>query len=204
LLASITPLGERSRRSRWGVTVSALILGATGGGAALGLAFGTLGSVTIARLDLTALATAVAFAAVVGVGIAVDRGVFAISIPTFKRQVAKEWMTEFRGWVYGLGFGIQLGVGFATIVTSAATYTAFAAAFLAQTPARGAAIGGVYGLIRGAVNLAAWRINSPEQLLRFHHALEQQGAAVARPTVIVEAGAIAIAVVGTVVIGGIG
>ena len=43
MLASITPLGERGRRSRWSVTVSAFALGATLTGTLAGAALGALG-----------------------------------------------------------------------------------------------------------------------------------------------------------------
>ncbi|HZE04135.1 MAG TPA: hypothetical protein VE127_02860, partial [Solirubrobacteraceae bacterium] len=47
MLASITPLGERGRHSRWGLTVTAFLLGATLAGAAAGAALGTVGSVVL-------------------------------------------------------------------------------------------------------------------------------------------------------------
>ena len=43
MLGSITPLGERGRGSRWGVTVAAYLVGSAAGGAALGASLGTLG-----------------------------------------------------------------------------------------------------------------------------------------------------------------
>jgi len=44
MLGSITPLGERGRGSRWGVTVSAYLMGSAVGGAALGAMLGWIGS----------------------------------------------------------------------------------------------------------------------------------------------------------------
>ena len=44
---------------------------------------------------------------------------------------------EFRGWVYGLGYGAQLGLGVSTVVSSAATYVALLAALLCATPRPG-------------------------------------------------------------------
>src|SRR5205085_1928502 len=43
MLASITPLGERGRRSTWSVTVTAFAAGATGAGAAAGAGGGAAG-----------------------------------------------------------------------------------------------------------------------------------------------------------------
>ena len=44
MLASITPLGERSRGFSWHVTVTAFAVGALGAGALAGAALGTIGS----------------------------------------------------------------------------------------------------------------------------------------------------------------
>src|SRR2546421_11015681 len=46
MLASITPLGERGRSSRWHVTVAFFVAGSTISAAALGLVAATLGSLT--------------------------------------------------------------------------------------------------------------------------------------------------------------
>ena len=60
-----------------------------------------------------------------------------LRVPGPRRQVNERWLDEYRGWVYGLGFGAQLGLGVTTIVTSAATYVALFAALLSGTPAAG-------------------------------------------------------------------
>src|ERR671936_530293 len=43
MLASITPLGEWSRNSRWGVTVTAFVAGSTSAGLAAGATLGAVG-----------------------------------------------------------------------------------------------------------------------------------------------------------------
>ena len=60
------------------------------------------------------------------------------------------------GWVYGAGFGAQLGLAFATIVTASATWIAFACALLSGCPSAGLrSIGAIFGLARALPLLAA-------------------------------------------------
>src|SRR5436305_1285250 len=143
MLASITPLGERGRGSTWGWTVAAFLTGATMAGAAAGALLGVLGDVVLgagvdAQTRLVVLAGALAVAALVELR--------APRVPGPRRQVNERWLDEFRGWVYGAGFGAQLGLGLTTVVTSAATYVAFLAAFLVGGAGRGALVVGVFGL----------------------------------------------------------
>ena len=161
MLSSITPLGERGRRNRFAVTVTAFVAGAIVGGAAMGGALGALGSLLPTRSD-TMDAVFVALLALGGLALDLSR------VPTIKRQVDEDWLGRYRGWVYGFGYGAQLGVGLATIVTSAATYVAFALAFLSGSFAVGALIGVTFGAVRGLSLLLARRVETPEQLRRFH------------------------------------
>jgi MFS family permease len=182
LLASITPLGERGRNSHWSVTSSALIVGATAGGLVLGGLCGLVGHETVHRVTANTNVPTFTLAAAAALACAFDFGVFGLEIPAVRRQVSKEWLTEFRGWVYGLGFGVQLGIAFATIVTSALTYLVFIAAVVSGTPLRGAILGAVFGLGRGLFNLVGFRIKRPDQLLALHDALTQRERLVALET----------------------
>ena len=163
MLASITPLGERGRQSHWGVTVFALALGATAAGALVGALAGLIGQ--LARLgaaDVHVRLGLLAGAALVTTALELRR------VPGPRRQVDERWLDRYRGWVYGLGYGAQLGVGLATVITSAATYLAVIAALLSARPAYGAVIVGAYGAIRGLTPLAAAGVRSPEQLFALH------------------------------------
>jgi hypothetical protein len=159
MLGSITPLGERSRGRRWGVTVTAFALAAVGagaaGGAVLGEAGGRAGLAAGTRTGLLALAVTAA--------IAVDL-VPGLHPPGPRRQVNEEWLHRYRGWVYGAGFGLQLGLGVTTIVTTAAVYATIAAAVLAGTAAGGAAVGAAFGAARALTLLASARVREPPAL----------------------------------------
>jgi hypothetical protein len=177
MLASITPLGERSRQSTWAVTVTAFLFGASAAGAAAGAALGAAGGAVIgagaglgdgvsASVRLTALAVALLL------GIALE--LLPHRIPGPWRQVDERWLRQYRGWVYGLGFGAQLGLGVATVVTSTATYVAILAAVLAGDAGDGALVLGLYGAVRGATPLAAAWVRRPDQLMALHAGLERR------------------------------
>src|SRR5436190_5073676 len=127
MLGSITPLGERSRGKRWGITVTAFALAATAAGAGLGAVLGAAGGL----VELSATARTGLLAAAVAVAVAVDL-VPGLRAPGPRRQVNEAWLQRYRGWVYGAGFGLQLGLGVTTIVSTAAVYAAGAAALLAE------------------------------------------------------------------------
>lgn len=157
MLTSITPLGELGKRQRWGVTATAYVLGSVLGGAVLGSVLGGLGSAVLrpSRALLLVAAVACALAA-----LADARGL----MPRGRRQVDEDWLTRYRGWVYGLGFGFQLGLGVVTVVTSAATYAFVVLALLTADPAGGLALGTAFGLVRALPVLAVRRATSPELL----------------------------------------
>lgn len=166
MLSSITPLGERSRGSVWGVTVACFVVASAIAGTALGWLLGLLGSVLLE--DVSGDVRLVILAGAIAIGLALDLGIGGARLPTVRRQVNENWLGAYRGWVYGAGFGLQLGAGAATIVTTSAVYISLLAALLAADPAAGAAIGGTFGLLRGTTILAAARVRSPDRLLTFN------------------------------------
>jgi hypothetical protein len=196
MLASITPLGERGRRSKWGITVTAFMIGATVAGAAFGAALGLLGGMALdgtvsIRMRLVLL-TGVLVAAV-----AID--LLLDVVPGPRRQVNERWLDEFRGWVYGIGFGAQLGLGVTTIVTSAATYVAIAAAVLVGGPVGGAIVLGCYGAVRGAMPLLAARVDHPEALIAMHRRIDRWRAPAGRLSTVSLAGVLVVAAAGSLV-----
>lgn len=164
MLASITPLGERGRGNRYTTTVAWHLAGALVGGALAGLLAGAAGSV-VPLSDRVATEGAIA---VVLLAFAFDARLGGLRLPTVRRQVNERWLDRYRAWVYGAGFGFQLGTGIATIVTTAATYAWIALSVLAGDGRGGAAIGAVFGTVRGASVLAAARVRTPAQLVELH------------------------------------
>ena len=166
MLASITPLGERGRRSNWSVTVTAFLIAATAAGVAAGALLGALGDVALpAHPGLAVLLVAIAIAIIVD---GLPRGV-----PGPRRQVDERWLDDYRGGVYGAGYGAQLGLGVTTVVSSAATYVAILAALLTASAPAGAIVLGCYGAVRGLTPLAAAGVRSERRLIDFHRGLQR-------------------------------
>ena len=87
----------------------AFVLGATAAGAALGAVIGAA-RVAARRWQRTARLAALAVAALAAIALDARR----LRVPGPNRQVNERWLDEYRGWVYGLGFGAQLGLGITT------------------------------------------------------------------------------------------
>ena len=143
MLTSITPLGERGRGRDWRTTTAWYLAGSTIGGLGVGVVAGTIGSF-FPTLDAS-VALIAAGVALVGT-VALDRR--ATPIPGPRRQVNEEWLTRYRGWYCGFGFGLQLGAGVTTIVTTTTVYATLFVAALTQSSVAGALVGGAYGLMR--------------------------------------------------------
>lgn len=162
MLASITPLGERSRNQRWWVSAVALLVGGATAGALLGAALGTLGGLLPLDTRERLFALGLVLAAAAGAD------ALLAAVPSHRRQVDDTWLRRYRGWVYGAGFGLQLGSGLATTVTTAAVYATIGALALAPDALAGAAVGLVFGAVRGAGPLFTARVGDPAALARFH------------------------------------
>jgi hypothetical protein len=192
MLGSITPLGERGRGRRWGWTVALYVASSSLAGTAIGAASGLAGAALVRSVP--GAVRAASLAALVVIGVALDRRLLGLSLPTTRRQVNEEWLSRYRGWVVGVGFGAQLGAGIVTVVTSSTTYAALIAAFLSGRPAIGAAIGATYGALRGAALLLAAGVRRPQDLAAVDGALRRwSGASTA--AAIVGQGTVAVALV---------
>jgi hypothetical protein len=192
MLASITPLGERGRGSRWAITIVAFASAATVAGAALGALLGAAGGTLSGAVSdegrLAVLAVMLAAAAALDLR--------SRRVPGPRRQVNERWLDEYRGWVYGAGYGGQLGVGFTTVVMSSATYVAVGAAILSGRASEGALMMGCYGAIRGVTPLIGARVNTPAALLRLHRALGRWADPVRQAALIALVASVGVALVG--------
>ncbi len=167
MLTSISPLGERARGNRWWLTVGWLSLGAVVGGAVVGVALGVAGQFLAGSLSdgarLAVLAGACAAAAAWDMS---GRG-----LPG-RRQVNEDWLVAYRSWVYGAGFGLQLGAAVATVVNTALVPLFMLAALLAGDMTAGLAIGAAFGAARGASMALSGRVRTTDDLRQLHRRLD--------------------------------
>lgn len=199
MLSSIHPLGERAKGQRWAVTAGAHVVGAVLGGALVGLAAWTVGMPLRALLGDPARIAVVLLAAVVAT-VVEARPAWPVPLPGLRRQVDDRWLTTYRGWVYGFGFGLQLGAGVLTFVRSAAIPLALLAAGLVGPWWAALAIGSTFGTVRGLSLLAAAGVTDGDRLRALHQRVEGYGAR-ARTGGVVMLGAAA-AATGTVLAAG--
>ncbi|CAN5783480.1 hypothetical protein BH23ACT4_BH23ACT4_05540 [soil metagenome] len=176
LQAQIHPLGERSRGNVWGVTMAAFTVGSMAAGAALSSLLGLVGGALFDFGDSALW--------IVG-GLALTAGALDLSPLkpwTPRRQVNENWIGRYRGWVYGTGFGMQLGVGFAVFVMSWGYWAMLAIAFVSGSAAIGALLGATFGVGRGLLLLLSRRSTTTERLHSFHRTMMRYKTVVFRAT----------------------
>lgn len=172
MLSSITPLSENGRGNRYWATVTWFVLGAVLGGATLGAVAG-LGALLVSATAMTYAASAVLVLVAGLITVASDLGVGGFRLPANPRQVERTWLDRFRSWVYGLGFGWQLGAGVATYVMSSSIYLMVVTAAATGEPLLAMGIVTLFGFLRGLAVLPAFRVNTPADLTALHRRIER-------------------------------
>jgi hypothetical protein len=117
--------------------------------------------------------------------------------PGVQRQVDEQWLTAYRGWVYGAGYGVQLGAAVVTIVTTWTVYAMVALALLTGSWSGGLVIGLVFGVARAVPVLALSGVHDRGALRRFHVRFQ----AVREPARAASIGALAVLATGVLVAG---
>jgi len=191
MLSTITPLSEAAKGNTYRSTAAWFIGGATLGGATLGgvmaVAAAGVGSFHVSATLLAGVALVAAATAA-----ASDGGVGGVRLPIHRRQVNERWLDHYRPWVYGAGFGWQIGNGLSTYITTAAVYLMVVLGVLTGDPWAALAVGVAFGALRGLAVLLTRRLTSPPALRAFHQRFTAAGSTVGRGVIAVE---LAVAVV---------
>ncbi len=178
MISAINPLSERSRGNRFSLTAGWFVFGSVLGGLLLGSAAGLLAGALRPLADHPGVSLWAGAVACL-VALAADRRVAGFQLPLHPRQVNELWLTQYRRWLYAAGFGVQIGIGFATYIMTAATYLVLALAALTGSPALAVAIGATFGLVRGLAVLLSARCRSAQALRQLHLLAEPARTAVA-------------------------
>lgn len=187
MLSTITPLAERGRGHRYRSTAAWFVVGATVGGATLGAVMAA-GAAAVGAAHLGPAAAGALAAAGAALAAASDARLTGRSLPIHRRQVNELWLDQFRPWVYGAGFGWQIGCGLATYIMTAGVYLTILLSVLTGRPAVALAIGVLFGVVRGLAVLLSAPITSPAALVAFHRWFDPLGERVRRSVVGVLAG----------------
>jgi hypothetical protein len=170
MLATITPMAERARGHRYRSTALWFVTGAVVGGAMLGLATAVVAELAgVVDTGPTTLAALAAIASVVAA--ASDARIGGFQLPVHHRQVNERWLDGFRPWVYGAGFGWQIGTGVVTYIKTADVYLVVVVAALTGDPAVALGVGALFGLVRGCAVFLGRNVTSPEALAGLHRRL---------------------------------
>jgi hypothetical protein len=167
MLSSITPLAEHGRGHRYRTTACWFVAGSIVGGTSLGLVTALVAAgIGAAGLSSMTLGTLALIACLVAA--ASDASTIGFRLPVHHRQVNERWLDQFRPWVYGAGFGWQIGAGVATYIKTSAVYLMIALSVFAGDPWLAVGVGALFGLVRGLAVFLGRRITTPAALADFH------------------------------------
>lgn len=173
MLSSIHPFGERSRNNRFINTAIAHVLGSTSGGLVLGFLASLLGALLLVVVPIPSTIRIVLLVLAAAGATVLEATHRERLLPTRTRQVDENWIQQYRGWVYGGGFGAELGFGISTIITTTLIHLLVLTMVLLGDIVAGSVLGSLFGLVRGATVLTAARVDSAERLRAFHLRLDQ-------------------------------
>jgi hypothetical protein len=182
MLSQLNPVAERSRGQRFRVTATWFVVGSVLGGVTLGAGMLALAAIVDA-IGVSATATFGAVAVIALVCAAIDARLLPFAPPFIRRQVNEYWLPRYRGWVYGLGFGWQIGTGVTTYVMTSAVFAMVLVGGLSADPlvAFGAAI--LFSLVRGVAVFATDRCLTFDALAAFHRRFDAVGIVVRRAVI---------------------
>jgi hypothetical protein len=189
MLSTITPFAERSRGHRYAVTASWFVAGSVLGGLTLGgLAAGLAAAVAATGVSAGSVWLSGTVALGAALTAAIDADGFGELIPIWRRQVNDQWLARYRSWVYGVGFGWQIGVGIATYIMTAAVFLLVLMAATSISPLDAVALCVLFGLARGLAVLLTAKADTPERLRTLHRRFDAAGPAVRVAVIGVQAG----------------
>jgi hypothetical protein len=170
MLSMLTPFGESGRGSRYPVAATTFIVAAVVGGACLGV-LPAAAALAIHAAGLGAAQTSAVVVAAALLTLAGDTGI--LPTPRIPRQVNESWFGQYRAWVYGFGYGWQLGAGVTTYAMTTAIYLMLVLAALSGSALTAVAVCAGFGAIRGVTILLGVRLVDPDAIRVLHHRFDR-------------------------------
>lgn len=99
MLSTITPMAEKARGHRYGVTATWFVAGAVVGGTTMG-AVAALLALGVAAVDPSVAATWGAVAVLAALTAGIDAGAFGRRPPFFRRQVDDAWLSTYLSLIH--------------------------------------------------------------------------------------------------------
>lgn len=186
MLSTITPMAEAGRGHSFRSTSVWFVIGSVAGGLTLGGVMAGI-ALIVASLEATSTVALWIAAAAALVAAASDGRVAGFHLPGHDRQVNERWLDRYRSWVYGAGFGWQIGVGLATYIMTAGVYLLILMGGLSAKPWTAVALGGLFGVVRGLAVYLAAGLDSGENLLSFHARFESWREPVRQSMIVLQA-----------------
>ena len=186
MLSTITPLGEAGRGHDFRSTSTWFVVGSVMGGVTLGLLMAGLARIADGLGATPDLVWGIITAAALTTA-ASDGRVGGFHLPGHDRQVNERWLDQYRPWVYGAGFGWQIGVGLGTYIMTAGVYLLILVGGLTADPLLAVFLGALFGLSRGLAVFLASGFDSTEKVLAFHERFERMREPVRRATIVTQA-----------------
>jgi hypothetical protein len=186
MLSTITPMAEAGRGHRFRSTSVWFVIGSVAGGLTLGGLMAAI-ALAVAALEATTTTALWIVAAASLIAAVSDGRISGFHLPGHDRQVNERWLDQYRSWVYGGGFGWQIGVGLATYIMTAGVYLLILMGGLTASPWIAIALGGLFGLVRGLAVYLAAGLDSGEKLLVFHERFESWREPVRQSMIVVQA-----------------
>lgn len=165
MVGTITPMVDGRQRKLAAAAIH--VVGATAGGAFLGVALGFAGWLLLWRIDIhlpAVLWTVGLVSLVYGFH---EIGVLEAPYPEWGRQVSQVVSRTYSPYASAALYGTSLGLAVSTHIQVATFYIVAAYAFLSQSPLNGTLILGLFGLARGLPILlleVGGALRSPQQL----------------------------------------
>lgn len=170
--------GRRRAYRRYAAWALLWVMGHVAGGALLGAGLGWLGGLVPAGARPAGLLALATLSVAWGLH---HLGVLRLPMPQIPRQVPRPWLFTVPWDLIALGYGLQLGCGFATRVVVATTYAVAGCALLSGSATAGAALLAVFGAARSVLPvLLGPRLDSSRKALGFAIAFDRHEALVTR------------------------